>query len=190
MQHSETGQAQAGDLGARIRTLRTARRLSVRAVAVRAGLSASFLSQFERGLSDVSVGSLRKICHAMGITPAEVMGAEPPTTQSVIRADERRKLTTSPGIRKYPVSSSPAEAVEVYIGEVDPSFSTADEPYAHGDSVEIVYVLAGTALYHVDGRQTELRAGDSIEHRTSSPHLLSNRGDELVRVMWIIAPPA
>lgn len=178
------------DLGERIRALRTARRLSVRAVATRAGLSASFLSQFERGLSDVSVGSLRKICHAIGVTPAEVMAAKAPVAQSVIREAERSVMHASSGVRKYPVSSSPAEAVEVYIGEVDPGFATASQPYAHGDSVEIVFVLAGTAVYEVDGQQSELHAGDSIEHRTSLPHLLTNSSDTLTRVMWVIAPPA
>lgn len=177
------------DVGARVRGLRTARRLSVRTVAARAGLSASFLSQFERGLSDVSVGSLRRICQAIGVTPADVMNVEAPVTQSVIREAERPVLTISPGVRKYPVSSSPADAVEVYIGEIEPGCATADSPYSHGDSVEIVHLLEGVARYDVDGHLTELRAGDSIEHRTSLPHLLANDGDALVRVMWIIAPP-
>ena len=36
----------------------------------------------------------------------------------------------------------------------------------------------------------ELREGDSIDYRSSSPHRVTNAGEETAEVMWIISPPS
>lgn len=187
---SESSPEALDKLGARVRYLRQLRRLSIREVAGRAGVSPSFLSQFERGLSDASVGSLRQICQAIGTTPAEIMAPKVLTDHAVIRSHERVGFEGTAGTRKFPVSSQPSEAVEVYLGEIDPGVATSDKAYAHGDSVEIVYVLNGKISYEIGSSQIDLESGDSIEHRTSKDHRIVNIGCEVAEVMWIIAPPS
>jgi transcriptional regulator with XRE-family HTH domain len=49
------------DVGERLRTLRRFRRCTLQTVAARSGLSESFLSQVERGRSNASIASLRRI---------------------------------------------------------------------------------------------------------------------------------
>ena len=60
------------DVGERLRTLRRFRRCTLQTVAARSGLSESFLSQVERGRSNASIASLRRIADALGVFPGLV----------------------------------------------------------------------------------------------------------------------
>ena len=63
-------------------------------------------------------------------------------------------------------------------------------PTAHGDSEELFVVLHGSVQLELGGETHELEAGDSIDYRSSTPHRISNVGDDLAEVMWIISPPS
>jgi transcriptional regulator with XRE-family HTH domain len=56
-------------MGARIREFRQARLLTLRQLATRAATSPGFLSQLERGQVNASVGTLRRLCEELGVTP-------------------------------------------------------------------------------------------------------------------------
>ncbi|HEX2316388.1 MAG TPA: XRE family transcriptional regulator [Thermomonospora sp.] len=186
----------AGDLarlGARIREFRRMRKMPLRELAERAGASPSFVSQLERGRTSASIGMLRRIAGSLGLTVADLFAEDDGPAHRVLPKANRPELPTAPGTRKYLVSQRPLRNVEVYVGEFDPGASTGDEPYTHGDSQEIFVVLSGRVTLWLgkgpDTRPYELGAGDSIEYRTSVPHRVVNATEELVEVMWIIAPP-
>jgi mannose-6-phosphate isomerase-like protein (cupin superfamily) len=80
--------------------------------------------------------------------------------------------------------------LEVFVGELDPGGSTGPEPYAHGDSEELFVVIAGTVQLELGGDLHDLEAGDSIDYRSSTPHRITNVGEERAEVMWIISPPS
>jgi len=40
------------------------------------------------------------------------------------------------------------------------------------------------------GELYELERGDSIDYRSSISHRVSNIGDDIAEVMWIISPPS
>ncbi len=84
----------------------------------------------------------------------------------------------------------PLEHLQVVVGELDAGGSTGDEPYTHGDSEELLVVVAGTVHLQLGIEVFELRSGDSIDYRSSTPHRLINAGDGIAEVMWIISPPS
>ena len=55
---------------------------------------------------------------------------------------------------------------------------------------ELFVVLSGTVQLELGGEVFELEHGDSIDYRSSTPHRISNVGQELAEVMWIISPPS
>ena len=63
------------DVGARLRAIRHLRRATLQAVAERANLSESFLSQIERGKASPSVASLTRIAAALGVNVADLFEA-------------------------------------------------------------------------------------------------------------------
>src|SRR5256885_7566012 len=63
----------AEQLGRRLRELRNARGLRLSDLARASGLSVSFLSQVEQGQSDIAVGRLMRIAHALQVQLTELV---------------------------------------------------------------------------------------------------------------------
>ena len=178
------------DVGERLRALRRFRRCTLRTIAERSGLSESFLSQVERGRSSASIGSLRRIAVALGVTVADLFEPSGPPRPRVLRRDERPALAFGILGRKFLLTPRPLSQLEVFVGELDPEGSTGAEPYSHGDSEELFVVLTGRVRLELGGELHELESGDSIDYRSSTPHRISNLGDDVAEVMWIISPPS
>ena len=51
-------------------------------------------------------------------------------------------------------------------------------------------MLVGNVQLELGGELFELEQGDSIDYRSSTPHRVSNIGQDLAEVMWIISPPS
>jgi transcriptional regulator with XRE-family HTH domain len=178
------------DVGERLRALRQFRRCTLRTIAERSGLSESFLSQVERGQSSASIGSLRRIADALGVSIADLFEPGGLPGPRVVRRNERPALSFGILGRKLLLTPRPLHHLEVFAGELEVGGSTGPEPYAHGDSEELFVVLSGTVQLELGGEFFELEGGDSIDYRSSTPHRISNVGVELAEVMWIISPPS
>lgn len=179
------------EMGGRLRTLRRRRQATLRAVADRAGLSESFLSQVERGVASPSIASLQRIAGALDVSVADLF--EPEGVRSrprVLHRDRRPSLALGTRGRKFLLTPRPLENLEVFIGELQPGGATADSPYLHGDSEELVVVLSGAVELQLEDQVFELGQGDSIDYRSSIPHRVINVGDEVAEVMWVISPPS
>jgi transcriptional regulator with XRE-family HTH domain len=178
------------DVGERLRAIRRLRRATLRAVADRAGVSESFLSQVERGKASASIASLRRIAGALGVSVADLFEPSGPPRPRVLRRDERPSLAFGILGRKLLLTPRPLHHLEVFMGELDVGGSTGAEPYAHGDSEELFVVLNGHVQLELGGDLHELETGDSIDYRSSIPHRIVNVGGERAGVMWIISPPS
>jgi transcriptional regulator with XRE-family HTH domain len=178
------------DVGERLRALRRFRRCTLRTIAERSGLSESFLSQVERGRSSASIASLRRIAEALGVTIADLFEPEGVPGPRVLRRAERPALAFGILGKKLLLTPRPLHHLEVFVGELEVGGSTGAEGYAHGDSEELFVVLSGSVQLELGGELFELESGDSIDYRSSTPHRISNAGDELAEVMWIISPPS
>ena len=178
------------DVGRRLREIRRLRRATLRTVAERSGLSESFLSQVERGRSNASIASLRRIADALRVSVSDLFEPNGPPQPRVLRRDDRPALSFGILGRKLLLTPKPLHNLEVFVGELDPGGSTGAEPYSHGDSEELFVVLKGAVQLELGGELHELEPGDSIDYRSSTPHRISNVGTELAEVMWIISPPS
>jgi transcriptional regulator with XRE-family HTH domain len=179
------------DVGERLRAIRRLRRITLKTVAERAELSESFLSQVERGRANASVASLRRISAALGVNVADLF--EPNGSVSrprVLRREARPTLTFGTLGQKFMLTPRPLEHLQVILGEFDAGGSTGDEAYTHGDSEELLVVLAGIVSLQLGTEIFELSTGDSIDYRSSTPHRLTNLGGDRAEVMWIISPPS
>jgi transcriptional regulator with XRE-family HTH domain len=178
------------DVGERLQALRRFRRLTLRVLAERSGLSESFLSQVERGRSSASIASLRRIADALGVSMADLFEPDGLPGPRVLRRDERPALSFGILGKKLLLTPKPLHHLEVFAGELEVGGSTGAEPYAHGDSEELFVVLSGSVQLELGGERFELEQGDSIDYRSSTSHRVSNTGQDLAEVMWIISPPS
>ena len=176
-------------VGEKVKAFRSARRMSLRTLGEATGTTASFLSQLERGLSGVNTSTLMRIAEALGIRLTDLFDDDEPPVGRVLRKAERPALPPAEGYRKMLLSRRPIRDMEVYIGEFDPGGSTGEQPYSHGDSHELFFVVRGTVELTLGDERHVLSAGDSIEYPSSVPHKTENTGAEPAEVIWMIAPP-
>jgi transcriptional regulator with XRE-family HTH domain len=179
------------NVGERLRAIRHLRRGTLKSIAERAGLSETFLSQVERGKTSASVASLARIAAALGVNVADLF--EPVAFRAhprVLHRESRPALEFGNLGRKFLLTPRPLEHLEVFAAELDPGGSTGDEPYTHGDSEELFVVLFGRVHLQLGERLYDLEQGDSIDYRSSIPHRVSNAGDEIAEVIWVISPPS
>lgn len=178
------------DVGERLRAIRMLRRRTLKDVARAAGVSESFLSQVERGRSSASVATLQRLAAAVGIEISDLFATDGLPRPRVLRREARQLLVWGHLGRKSLLTPKPFHSLEVVAAEFDPGGSTGDEPYTHGDSEELLLVLRGRAHVQLGTDVYELGVGDSLHYRSSTPHRVSNPGDEPAEVLFVISPPS
>jgi transcriptional regulator with XRE-family HTH domain len=178
------------ELGERLRAIRLLRRLKLREVADAAGVSESFVSQLERGRSSASVATLQRLATALGIEVSDLFAGGHPPQPRVLRRESRQLLEWGHLGRKALLTPKPFHSLEVVAAEFEPGGSTGDEPYTHGDSEELLLVLAGHVQVQLGTELLDLSTGDSVNYRSSTPHRVANRGDENAEVLFVISPPS
>ena len=178
------------ELGGRLRAIRLLRRLTLREVAEAADVSESFVSQLERGRSNASVATLQRLAAALGIEISDLFAGDGGSGPRVLRRQERLQLEWGHLGRKALLTPKPFHSLEVVVARFEPGGSTGDEPYTHGDSEELLVVVEGDVHVQLGTEIHELGAGDSVHYQSSTPHRVSNSGDETAEVMFVISPPS
>jgi transcriptional regulator with XRE-family HTH domain len=178
------------DLGARIRTLRLARRATLRQLAVEAGVTESFLSQVERGVASPSIASVQRIARALGATIAELFAADE-LAGSLVRVGERRRIVYQGlGAVDEFLTRATDGRLQVILSTIEPGGGTGEEPYTHESDEEVVIVLEGSLDLWVGPEHYRLEAGDAVTHSSRVPHRNTNPGPGIARVLFCSTPPS
>jgi transcriptional regulator with XRE-family HTH domain len=178
------------DVGERLRAIRHLRRLTLRDVADRAGVSESFVSQVERGKASASVASLQRLAGALGIAVSDLFSPDGTTRPRLLRRGDRTTMAFGRLGGKSLLTPKPFHSLEVVTADFAPGGSTGDEPYTHGDSEELFLVLSGRVHLQLGTDVLELEKGDCAHYRSSTPHRVVNVGDERAEVLFVISPPS
>lgn len=189
-------------VGQNVRAERKRQGISVRQLAKRLGVSASFISQFELGQSKAAVNTLFAIATELNLSLDELLG-------STVSADRANRITSARphrrtdtgnqaafaeylqlqnGVRwKRLADTPPDHHVQFLITEYDPGSDSApgDAPQRHRGN-DYGYVLEGTLTIEIDGRRLTLTAGEAIHMRGDVPHRLRNLSEQLVRAVWFV----
>ncbi|MCU1661622.1 MAG: hypothetical protein QOI36_3797 [Pseudonocardiales bacterium] len=189
-------------VGQNVRAERERLGISVRELARRLGVSASFLSQFELGQSRAAVNTLFAIASELNLSLDELLGSSVDISRESGSTLNRRRtlanedgqaafeeyLSFQSGVRWKRLADMPADHhVQFLLTEYDPGSDSApgDSPQRHpGD--DYGYVLEGTLTLDIDGERRTLSAGEAIHLRGEVPHRLRNESDELVRAVWFV----
>ncbi len=177
-------------LGTRIRALRQSRRLTLRTVADRAGVTESFLSQVERDVTSPSIATVGRIAHALDVSIAQLF-AEEPITGRVVRREARRRVAY-PGLKSIDefLTANMAGRLQVIMSTIEPGGGTGEEPYSHDSDEEVVVIIAGVLDLWVADEHYVLREGDAIQFPSRLPHWNMNRGTAPVTVLFCLTPPS
>jgi transcriptional regulator with XRE-family HTH domain len=180
--------ADGASIGEGIRRERLRRGLTLAQLATQVNLTVSALSQIERGASDPSISSLRRIAQAFDVPMFQFMVG---TSQReiVVRRDRRTKLNFPDRELEYElVSADTSGEFEVLSLTISPGGSTGAAASGHA-SEECAVVLAGEVVAEVAGQLYGLGAGDSIKIHRELPHRFINESTAQADLLIIISPP-
>lgn len=196
------------DIGRRLRAHREQRKLSLRELARRLGISPSAISQFETGKARPSVGTLYAIVTELGISLDELFSgisngsrdgasrrapARPPRPPAhpeslhVQRKDTRHRINLETGVsweRLTPRPDPRADFLYV-VYDVGGSSCQGDRFIRHSGR-EYGLVLSGTLEVTVGFDTYRLGPGDSVCFDSTVPHCLRTVGDEPVHGVWFV----
>lgn len=170
-----------------IRTIRKAKKMSLRELAELAHVSTGLISQVERGLTQPSLDTLRQLAKALEV-PLFSLFETDLTTVTVLRHHQRIHVSTASGIEYQRVSAGTGN-LEILEGLLPPSTSSVPEKWTH-PAEECVWVLEGELTVHVGEEVYILKMGDSCYFDSTIPHAFINKTTTDVRFMVAITPPS
>lgn len=197
-------------VGERIRLAREARGMSVRELSRRVDVSASHVSQVERGLASFSVRALYTVVSELGISmdslfeEAPDSAASPPFPEDdmivaqsrdtsleeagiVLRHADRPTISLSSGPRWERLTAKPeknAEFIDVIYAPAPGATPPAD--FVRHDGREYGVIIRGRLNVQVGFSTAVLEVGDSISFDSSIPHRFWNSSDDEVHAIWFV----
>jgi transcriptional regulator with XRE-family HTH domain len=165
------------DIGQQVRTLREQRGLSLRALGTMCGLSASAISQIERGSVSPSVATLHRLAHALDV-PMVSFFQEPesPVKAILSRPGERRHGGRAGVLLESLGSGLKDQSIESFVVTLQPGAGGSAGAMSHLGH-ELAYCLHGCVEYDVAGTVYRLEPGHALLFEASLTHHWHNCGD-------------
>lgn len=191
-------------LGAKLRAERERQGITVREMARRVDVSASLVSQIERGLVTPSVGTLWSMTAELGLVMdglfmdtergngtgpgAAASRASPRRSQRVVQhGHDRQHIRLAGGVVWERLTAQPDDEVEFLYVRYEAGAESCPENcfFRHGGK-EYAYILEGRLGLQIGFERYELSPGDSVSFESHNPHRLWAIGDEPATAIWVI----
>lgn len=167
------------NLGAVIRKIRKARRLTLEEVAYRAGTDTGNLSRVERGKQECKADMLYKIAKALGVSVADIYAA---SEHKIEEPEEIFRLTNSTLRRKVPVVGTTREGPDVRWQKLGQPADWGNEyleimsPDPHAYVLRVKGTAMAPRMYEGEGvlvePDTEPQPGDDVVVKTQDGQVM------------------
>ena len=177
-------------IGEKIKKHRTERGFSLRELAKRVDLSASFLSQIEQGKASPSIENLKKIANNLEVRVSYLIEEDEKLETFLVKKDEIKYVEsidskTSIGLL---TSSKLEKDMEPIIYEIKPGGESGRGFFNHPGE-EFIYIIEGNLDIYIENQVTTLNEGDSFYFKSTLSHRFKNNGKKLTRAIWVVSPP-
>jgi transcriptional regulator with XRE-family HTH domain len=178
------------EIGARIKQHRLSKGLTLKDIEVRARVSATHVSEIERGMTSPTVGALAKIAEAMGTDVAYFVEKQNVSKVSVINKAKRKRMQFKDWGATYHslAKDVPNPKISFLEVELEPGIKRPEETSKH-DGEEFAMVTKGVMEIIIGDQKYILKEGDSIHYKAAKPHAMRNIGDAKCRAIWVTLPP-
>lgn len=185
--------ALAEGIGQKLRQRRKVKRLSLKAVSERTGLSIGLVSQIERGISTPSLRSLNHICQALEMPMPWLFDRDstthPVREESVVRLSQRRRLDLgSGGMIKEILSPDSVTNIQLMRFVIHPGGGSGDSPYTSPDGAKCGTVLSGRLGLEINGQKHILNPQDSFAFHAREQYRFWAVGESDCEVIWVVTP--
>lgn len=174
----------------RVKRLRELKGVTLEELAARTGLTKSYLSKVERGVSVPSVATALKLADAFEVSVGDLFGVSAPEKDFVVvRKDQRKPFT-----RKGQTTRSRLEAItpglahgmfEAFITH-PPRKRAPDEKRVQHAGQELLFVLKGRMEMSFPHNAVRLSAGDCLLFNGRLPHYTLSVGTQPSEALIIV----
>jgi len=174
------------EVGRRMKKIRESRHLTLKNVEAKAGISATHISEIERGKTSPTLGALMRIAGALGKDPAYFVEPDDLGDRSFVTAEERRSESPADVGRIEHLSTSiPGGRLQACRIRLEPGCTRHERPHTHRGT-EGVLVLSGSVTFGVGSEKYDLSEGDSISYNAREPHTFENASKaDPAEVAWV-----
>lgn len=179
------------ELGRRLRIARFERNMTLKEVAARCGMSATHISEVERGKTSPTIGALQRIAAALGEKTSYFVQEHDLPRVKLTRASERCQLFSADAVGT-PLQAEvlsrgiPGGFMQVFRHTMEPGAKIVGPPRI-GETV--VHCITGMVRITVDDEAHVLREGDTIQMRLDDGYTVENIGDEESESIAFLAAP-
>ncbi len=175
-------------VGQKLRTIRKARKLSIRSLAEESGLSVNTLSLIENGKTSPSISTLYQLAQPLNVPITAFFEGEHETKRIVYqRAGERPQIVFSQGHMEKLNEGIPRLGSEPFITKLEPNANSGEMPIIYAGR-ELIYCLEGHITYTVNGEVFPLAPGDSLIFDAYIPHSWRNTAQTSSRALLVLCP--
>jgi transcriptional regulator with XRE-family HTH domain len=173
------------DIGQRIKQLRSQKKLPLKEVAARTGLTSSFLSQLENGMTAPSVDSLRRIAKALEVGVGDLFQEERASEFVFLRRSPQQQARPKDPIGNYELLASGVMDIRILpmLLTLDPGEELPADRSPQGEEM-LGVAITGRIEIGVNGKSFTLEAGDSIYLVNPAFSYQKNQGPERVSFLW------
>ncbi|MFA4984905.1 MAG: XRE family transcriptional regulator [Candidatus Omnitrophota bacterium] len=178
-------------VGINIKRLREEQGMTLRGMAKKLGVSASFLSQVESAKASPSLATLKSIADFLSTTIGDLIGEGQKIKDNPVTTLKERKhmQEVSKGMNIYLLTSrDPNKQMEPLLFKLKEGVASGKPSYQHFGQ-EFVLVLKGVMEITLNETSYILRKGDSIYFNSSVPHAFKNISRQEAEAVWVVTPP-
>ena len=187
--HGEASAREPVDVGARLKAARTARDLSQRDLAAKAGVTNGMISMIEQNKHSPSVATLNRLTDALGLSFAEFFALDLPSAPQVFYGKgDLAALTEGRVTFRVVAAERRDKAVQILHEVYEPGGDTGAEMLTHkGEEGGIV--LEGRVELTVGAETRVLGPGDAYYFESMIPHRFRNAGKSRAVIISACTPP-
>ena len=177
-------------IGEKIRALRLENKMTLKELGQRTGLSLGYLSQLERGITDIATDLLAEVSQALGVDRSHFFPQPRQVARRILRSYEKEifQIDSSRFIHYHLTNQHGSKTMlPRYIELLPINSDEAIQPYCH-DGEEFLYVLEGVLTLFIEHEQQELFPGDSAHYLSTTPHNWANYTSKMVRLLVVSSP--
>lgn len=185
--------SQNTNIGAKIKEIRNEQNLTLKQLSEKTGLSIGFLSQLERGLSNLAIDTLQVIAKELNVSISRIIDTrsiDDQLTSPVYRNYERVITVINPTTQSTTLSHSP-QNLPILPREYTllPTMDTTLElqTYSH-EGYEWIYVLEGILSITYEHQTYDLYPGDAITIDSTKNHNWHNQSNKVTKFIAINTP--
>ncbi len=176
--------------GDRLKKIRTGQGLTLRELARRAGVSASYISQLERNESKPSYSTLKKLAEVTGVTVSLLTEDDFPEEWMVVRRRGRRRIVTgnsSWNVELAAFTGARSKRMQSCFITLEPGAQGPNPLFDH-ERDDLIFLMKGSLIIKSGSSEYTLSEGDVAYFNFNKPEWLANPGPGEASFLWVVSP--